>query len=455
MTAEIEELGALLPAGVLVTSPDIVASYCRDSADIVPAGKPCALVRSMSLADVCTTLAWANDRGVPVVPRGAGTGLSGGANAIDGCIILSLERMTSIRSIDLRERHAVVEAGVINADLQRAAVAEGLFYPPDPGSFETCTIGGNLATNAGGMRCVKYGVTRDSVLALEVVLADGSVLHTGGRTLKNVAGYDLNSLFVGSEGTLGVITSATLRLRPAPPVPPVTFVASFQSLPAIGHAVNEIQASGVVPSLLELIDNLTINAVEDYRRLDLDRTSAGLLIGQADGASGDEDVALMMKHCERAGADLVVRSSDAQEADMLLEARRLAGTAVMAKGPTVIDDVGVPPGQLADMLAAIENISQSSGMTIATTGHAGDGNLHPVLLLPSLAPSTVEAAMRVGEDICRAALALGGTITGEHGVGVLKRAWLEEQLDGTSRGVHRAIKTALDPSGILNPGRAF
>lgn len=455
MGSRVDTLARLLPAGVLTTDLEIMAGYRRDSADIVPAGQPAALVRARTADDVSRTLAWASEHAVPVVPRGAGTGLSGGANAIDGCIVLSLERMTSIRSVDPRERLAVAEAGVITADLARAATGVGLCYPPDPASFEVCTIGGNLATNAGGMRCLKYGVTRDAVVGMEVVLADGRVLRTGGKTVKNVAGYDLTSLLVGSEGTLGVITAATLRLRPVPRFPPVTFVASFPSLPAVGDAVEAIQGSGVVPSLLELLDNVMINAVEDHRRLELDRGAAGLLIGQADGASASADVDVMVEACESAGADLVVRASDDRESDMLLEARRLAGTAIMAKGPTVIEDVGVPPGHLSSMLAAIQAISRRSGITIATTGHAGDGNLHPVLLLPSLEAGDVAAVMAVAQEVCAVARSLGGTITGEHGVGVLKREWLREQLDDVAIAAHRAIKSALDPAGILNPGRGF
>src|ERR1700727_1792816 len=235
---------------------------------------PRAVVRPGTVSEVSSPLRWATENAVPVVPRGAGTGLSGGANAIDGCLMLSLERFTAIREVNAVRQYAVVEAGVINADLGRAAAAAGMFYPPDPGSFEISTIGGNLATNAGGMRCVKYGVTRDSALGLEVVLADGTVLRTGSGARKDVAGYDLTSLFIGSEGTLGVITSATLRIRPRPPRDPVTFVASFPALSAIGHAVDAIQASGVVPSLLELIDQATVNAIEDYRRMDLDRGAA-------------------------------------------------------------------------------------------------------------------------------------------------------------------------------------
>jgi glycolate dehydrogenase FAD-linked subunit len=452
------DLGALagrLSPGSLVTDPQVIEGYRRDWAALVPAGRPRAVVRAADVPDVSATLAWATANEVPVVPRGAGTGLSGGANAIDGCLILSLEKLTSIREVNARSQYAVVEAGVLNADVSRAAAAAGLFYPPDPGSFEISTIGGNLATNAGGMRCVKYGVTRDSVLGMEVVLADGTVLRTGSGARKNVAGYDLTSLLTGSEGTLGVITSATLRLRPLPPVPPVTFVATFTRLPQVGDAVSAISASGVVPSLLEFIDNPTINAIEDYQRMDLDRSAAGLLIGQADSAAADDDIRLMMKCCEKAGADLVMRAASVAESEMLLQARRLAAPAVMAMGPTVVDDVCVPPGQLTRMLEAVERVSAESGLTIATTVHAGDGNLHPALLLPDLAEATVARAMAAGEKLCRHAVSLSGTITGEHGIGALKQPWLGTQLDPAALAVHRAIKTALDPAGILNPGRAF
>jgi glycolate oxidase len=452
---ELSELGGVLSDGALVTDPAVMATYRRDRADIVPAGMPRAVVRAAGVADVSATLSWANRHGVAVVPRGAGTGLSGGANAIDGCIVLSLERLTAIREIDRGGQCAVVEAGVINADLGRAAAAAGLFYPPDPGSFEICSIGGNLATNAGGMRCVKYGVTRDSALSLEVVLADGTVISTGSRTRKNVAGYDLTSLFIGSEGTLGVITAATLRLRPAPASGPLTFVASFPTLGAAGDAVAAIQAAGIVPSLLELMDNRTINAVEDYRRLDLDRRSAALLIGQADGPAAETEADGMLRACSAAGADFAIRASDAAESDLLLEARRLVGTALMATGPTVIEDVGVPPGRLRAMLECVEQVSRDSGLPIGTCAHAGDGNLHPAMLLPDLAEPTVARALDAGQRLCDYAVELGGTITGEHGIGVLKRSWLRGQLSAEVLAVHHSIKAALDPRNVLNPGRSF
>ena len=452
---DLSELDGVLPDGALVTDLEVMGGYRRDRADIVPAGVPRAVVRAAHAADVSATLSWANRHGVVVVPRGAGTGLSGGANAIDGCIVLSLERLTAIRTIDPVGQYAVVEAGVINADLGRAAAVAGLFYPPDPGSFEISTIGGNLATNAGGMRCVKYGVTRDSALSLEVALADGTIINTGSRTRKNVAGYDLTSLFIGSEGTLGVITAATLRLRPAPASRPLTFAASFPTLGAAGDAVAAIQAAGIVPSLLELMDNRTINAVEDYRRLDLDRRSAALLIGQADGPAAEAEADGMIGACTASGADFAIRASDAAESDMLLEARRLVGTALMATGPTVIEDVGVPPGQLRAMLERVEQVSRDSGLPIGTCAHAGDGNLHPAMLLPDLTEATIARALDAGQRLCDYAVELGGTITGEHGVGVLKRPWLRGQLSAEVLAVHHSIKAALDPRNVLNPGRSF
>ena len=455
VTSDLQGLCVSLTDGALLTSPESTERYRRDRADILSAGNPLAVVRAGNLDDVTATLRWAHAHRVPVVPRGAGSGLSGGANAIDGCIVLSLERMTRIREVNAEQQYLVAEAGAITADVSRAAAQSGLFYPPDPGSFEICTIGGNLATNAGGMRCVKYGVTRDSTLELEVVLADGTLLNTGSRTRKNVAGYDLTSLFVGSEGTLGVITAATLRLRPQPRTPPATFAAVFDSLGAVGDAVAAIQASGVMPSLLEFIDNLTINAIEDFRRLDLDRSAAGLLIGQADTAAATDDVRLMVAACEAANATFVIDTADRTEADLLLEARRLAGTAVMAKGPTVIEDVGVPPGQLRSMLEAVEKLSGRWGIPIATTAHAGDGNLHPVFLLPDLEQSTIDQALAAGQELCDRALALNGTVTGEHGIGVLKREWLHRQVTPAAIAVHQAVKAALDPEGLLNPGRAF
>ncbi len=451
----IDELARELPGGVLVTDADVMESYRRDRADLVTAGSPAAVARPVSTAQVSVIMRWASRHGVTVVPRGAGTGLSGGANAIDGCVVVCLEAMTAIRELSQADQVAVAEAGVINADLERAARREGMFYPPDPGSFEISTIGGNVATNAGGMRCVKYGVTRDSVLGLEVVLADGRVMRTGARSIKNVAGLDLTSLFIGSEGTLGIITAATVRLRPRPATPPAVFVASFPTLPAAGEAVAAIGAAGVTPSMLELIDNETINAIEDYRRMDLDRAAAALLVGQADGPDGLAEAERMTSLCEKAGADYVACTQDPDEADGLIAARRLSGLALLESGPTVIEDVGVPRSRLPEMLREIERIGREAKIRIATVGHAGDGNLHPCLMLTGTDQAARDHALATAEAICRAALDRGGTVTGEHGVGMLKRAWLAAQLDDTVMDVHNRIKDALDPRGLLNPGRAW
>ncbi|HUC58325.1 MAG TPA: FAD-linked oxidase C-terminal domain-containing protein [Streptosporangiaceae bacterium] len=451
----IDELARELPCDVLVTDPDVMEGYRRDRAALVTAGTPLAVARPVTTGQVSAIMRWAAEHRVTVVPRGAGTGLSGGANAIDGCVIVCLERMTKLREIDPVDQVAVAEAGVINADLERAARRQGMFYPPDPGSFEISTIGGNVATNAGGMRCVKYGVTRDSVLGLEVVLADGRVLRTGSRSIKNVAGLDLTSLFIGSEGTLGIVTSATVRLRPLPATPPAVFVATFPALPAAGDAVAKITATAVSPSMLELIDHATINAIEDYQRMDLDRSAAALLVGQADGPDARKDADRIIGLCEEAGADYFACTQDPEEADGLIAARRLAGLALLDAGPTVIEDIGVPRSRLAEMLREIERIGAEEKVRIATVGHAGDGNLHPVLVLDDSEPETRQHALAVAEEIWRVALAFGGTVTGEHGVGILKRDWLAAQLKGPALDVHHRIKAALDPQGLLNPGRAW
>ncbi len=284
---------------------------------------PYAVVLATGLDDVVSTMRWASAHGVPVVPRGAGTGLAGGATAIDGCVVLSLADLDRIRELSPDDQLAVVEPGVINAELDRQARKLGLMYAPDPSSYETCTIGGNIATNAGGLRCVKYGVTRESVLGLEAVLADGSVLRTGRRTIKGVVGYDLTALLIGSEGTLGVVTEATLRLRPAPKQPPVTVAAEFPTIRQAAEAVWAIIRSAVGPSLLELMDRTTLVAMDEWRNIGLDPATGAMLLGQADGSDAQAAAAVMARCCEDAGASVVAVSSDeAEAAQLLTEAAR-------------------------------------------------------------------------------------------------------------------------------------
>jgi len=447
-------LRAALPEGRVVTDPDIVEAYSRDHAEAVaPPGRARCLVSARDAGEVSATMRWASQHSVPVVPRGGGTGLAGGAAAVDGCVILSLARMNAIRELDPADEMAVAEAGVLNADLDRAAAAHGLMYAPDPSSYEISTIGGNLATNAGGLRCVKYGVTREAVLGLEVVLADGRVLRTGRRTVKGVAGYDLTSLFVGSEGTLGVITSATLRLRPRPAESPATLAASFPSFAAAARAVTAILQARLQPSLLELLDRVTLRAIDDWKHLGFGDSQA-LLIAQADTDDGARRAAVMQRICTEHGALLADVSDSEGQARQLLDIRRLAGLATERLGAILVEDVCVPRSRLPDMIERIERAADRHGVLIATVAHAGDGNLHPVFVFDHQ-PEVPASVWAAADEVFRAALDLGGTLTGEHGVGVIKRRWLAAELGEDAMAVHRAIKGALDPVGIMNPGKGF
>jgi glycolate oxidase len=451
----LDELAGGMPESSILTDPDVLESYRRDQAGLVEGGMPLAVVGPRSVAEIQNILLIASRHRVPVVPRGAGSGLSGGANALDGGLVMSLTGMNRIIDIDRRNLLAVVEPGVLNVDLSKAVAEVGLWYPPDPASAEFSTIGGNIATNAGGLCCVKYGVTRDFVLGLEVVLADGTLLHTGRKSVKGVAGYDLTALFVGSEGTLGVITQATLRLRPAPP-PSATLVAFFGDLTAAGTAIAEI-ASSVVPSVLELMDRATLAAIEEWKHLDLDVEAAAMVIARSDasGEQGVNEIDRMATACTAAGASFVARSTDAMEADLLMSARRLALPALERQGNVVLDDVAVPIGRIPELLRAIEGIASRHGVLVGTFGHAGDGNMHPTIVFDGSDPDAVARARSAFRDIVQAALALDGTITGEHGVGTLKRPLLAAEIGEEGVRVHSMIKHALDPQGILNPGKVL
>jgi glycolate oxidase len=451
-----DDLRSGLPAGTLVTDRDVVASYSIDRAMHCPPGRAHALVRATSTADVQHVLRVASRHRVPVVPQGARSGLSGAANAIDGSILLNVEKMNRIIEIDVPNRLVVTQPGVFNADLSRAVGDVGLFYPPDPSSWEFCSIGGNLATNSGGLCCVKYGVTSDYVLGLEVVLPSGEVMRTGRRTVKGVAGYDLTKLFVGSEGTLGVITEATLMLRPRSQSP-VTVAGVFPSSASACRAVADVVAAGLVPSLLEFMDRATIRAVNAAFSMGFDESAHAMLIAQSDagGAVADLEIDEIAAIFEKSGAEDVVRAADAAEGELLLQARRQALTALERVGTTLIDDVCLPRTKLAEMIDRIEQISEATGLTIATVAHAGDGNFHPNVVFDPLVPGEQDRAVMVFDEIMQIALELGGTITGEHGVGLLKKRLLAEELGGLNLDVHRRIKAALDPDGILNPGKVF
>ncbi len=452
----IDAVRAELPGLRLLTDEIDRESYRRDETPYVQTGLPGAVALPTETDQVADLVRLASEHRVPIVPRGAGTGLSGGSTGIEGGLTIAFTAMDRILEIDRENLVAVVQPGIINATLKAAVAEQGLFYPPDPASFEQCSIGGNLGTNAGGLCCVKYGQTRDSVLSLEVVMADGSIIRTGGRNIKDVAGYSLTHLFVGSQGTLAIITEATLKLRPAPP-PRSTMLAFFPTLDSAGQAVSAITAAGLSPVTLELLDRFTIAAVDDMNNLGLDRTAAAMLMVESDmpGVAASDELERAEAACRTAGATDVVRAADAQEADWLRQARRAAHYALERLGEVRMEDVGVPRSKVPDMLRAIERIAAKHDVRIGTFGHAGDGNLHPDLVFERGDPRAEALTKLVQADLYRAALELGGTITGEHGIGVARRDWLEQQRGPGAMRVMRAIKDALDPLGILNPGRVL
>lgn len=453
----LKELAAELPPGVLVTDPDITITYSRDMAMLAPSEQPAAVVHARSTDDVVTVIKTAARYGVAVHPRGAGSGLAGSSNATRGSIVLSLAKMNQILEINAADRYARVQPGVVNLDFRKALQPHGLFYPPDPSSYDWCTLGGNLSTNAGGLCCVKYGVTTDFVMGLEVVLADGEVLRTGRRTVKGVAGYDLARVFVGAEGTLGVITEATLMLRPLPE-PPATLVASFADLYAAGAAVQAIIHRGLVPSLLEIMDSTALAAVEAKYRMGLDLSSKALLLAQSDSGAerADREMAAIEECCRSAGATELHRTTDVEEGDMLLFARRQALPALEAlKGGSLVDDVAVPRSRIAEFLAGCEQIGADTDTVIGTCGHAGDGNMHPTICFTPGDDAEYERGKDAFGRILDLGLSMGGTVTGEHGIGSIKQGFLAKEIGELGLRVHRQIKSALDPQGILNPGKLF
>ena len=430
--------------------------YRNDETAYLTAGLPLAVALPESTAEVATLVRLAADYRTPIVPRGAGSGLSGGAAGIEGGLTIALTRMNRVLEIDRANLVVVTQPGILNAELKAVVAAEGLFYAPDPASYEICSIGGNLGTNAGGLCCVKYGQTRDSVLGLEVVLADGRVIRTGGRSVKDVAGYALTHLFVGSQGTLGIITEATLRLHVAPP-PRSTMLAFFPSVPAAGEAVAAIVNAGVHPVTLELLDHETILAVDDAFELGLERDAAAMLLVESDlpAAAAAAELATASAECERAGATSIVQAADATEADWLRQARRLALRALERQGVVRMEDVGVPRGRVPELLVAIQAAADRHGVRVATFGHAGDGNLHPNFIFDYGDPRAAELTETVRDEIFAAAIGLGGTVTAEHGIGLSRRAALVDQVGPDVIDVMRSIKDALDPLGILNPGRVI
>ena len=455
----LDALRAAVGPDRLRTDPDVTAAYSRDMMPLAPSGIPLAVVFPESTAEVVAVVRACAAAGVPIVPRGAGSGLTGAANAVDGAVTVVLTRMNRILEIDEGNRLAVVQPGVVNLDFRTEVESRGLFYAPDPSSYDWCTIGGNLNTNAGGLCCVKYGVTTDAVLGLEVVLASGEVLRTGRRTVKGVAGYDLTKLIVGSEGTLGIITEATLALRPRPAVP-CTMVAAFPDTESAGVAVSAAIRAGLVPSLLEIMDATCIKAVEAYTGSSIlgeGDTPAAILIGQSDAGPvvARREMDELERVCAEAGSSFQYVTDDLAEGRLLLQARRLVLTSLEVLGTWLTDDVSVPRTEMASLIHACAEIAADVDLTVGVVGHAGDGNMHPTIVYDAADPAQVARAADAFGRILDAGRALGGTVTGEHGVGRIKQDFLAAEAGPVAMDVHRAIKRALDPQDLFNPGSMF
>ncbi|MBT2547516.1 FAD-binding oxidoreductase [Arthrobacter sp. ISL-65] len=451
-----DELTSILGPRKVLRDDAALAVYAVDQAPVVDYRLPAAVVLAESVDDVQATVRACAARNVPLVPRGAGTGVSGGAHASEGCVVLGLERMNRILEVNADDETAVVEPGVINADLNDAAAAHGLMFAPDPASFRISTVGGNVATNAGGLRCAKYGVTRDSVLALDVVLADGSLLHTGHQTFKGVAGYDLTGLFVGSEGTLGIVVGATVRLKYLPRK--VHTIAAFY--PDFRQAAAGVLAVGrarVQPAIMELLDGGSLAQLDELHGSDLASRGASLLLVQTDGfgAAAEADVVREVL----AGGGAVVTTEASAEAEQLVELRRNSRGVEVDDEYRVGEDIAVPRSRLVDYVAALEALAEVHGVSLKVVAHAGDGNLHPTFWIDRVNDEVDAGAMlRLNKALDAsivAALEMGGTITGEHGVGQYKLRWLGLEQPEPLRELQRRVKNLFDPAGILNPGKAI
>lgn len=448
----LDELAVALPGRVSTTPEDLVL-HSRDKGPVLHPELPRAVIHPQTVEEVQTLLRWATRHAVPVVSRGAGSGVSGGAHATSGCVILSLEHMNRILQISPDDETAVVEPGVINADLNAAVAEHGLMYAPDPASYRWSTIGGNVATNAGGLRCAKYGVTRDSVLALDVVLADGTLVSTGHRTFKGVAGYDLTALMTGSEGTLGVIVGITVRLRYLPRAVH-TLAAFFDDFPRAAAGVLAIGRARVQPAILELLDGRTLEALDRVHGSDLRRRGGALLLVRTDGYGAAAEADAIRGALTVLGAG--VSDEGSEEADRLIELRRHSRGDDVDDLYRVGEDVAVPKSQLVPYVAALEDMALRHRVNLKVVAHAGDGNLHPTFWVErSEGEQARERLEEALDESVRRALDYGGTITGEHGIGQYKRRWLPWEQSDEILDLQARIKRVFDPLGILNPGKAI
>jgi glycolate oxidase len=452
----LQALAAIVGSDGLLVEPEDVIPYSFDGTAALRE-RPEAVVFPRTVAHVAECMKVAAAGRLPIVTRGSGTGLSGGSIPSPGSLVLCLAQMDAILDVDPRNLTLRAQAGAVTQRIDEAAARHGLFYPPDPGSMRISTIGGNVAENSGGLRGLKYGVTRDYVMALEVVLADGRVARFGSPCVKDVAGYSMKDLFIGSEGTLGIVTEVLLKLVPRPPARR-TLLALYDRIEDAADTVSSIVAARIIPCTLEFLDRVTAGCVEDYAHVGLPTDCAAVLLMETDGhPAAVEDEARQMEAIARAHSARDVRlAKDDAEALLLASARRNAFAALARRRPTtILEDVTVPRSDLAAMVSFIAETAASYGLQIGTFGHMGDGNLHPTFLADERDQDEMHRVHRALDAIVTRTLELGGTITGEHGVGVAKKPWLRQQVGDNSLELMRQIKKTLDPEGLLNPGKIF
>jgi glycolate oxidase len=454
--AVLGRLREIVGAENVLTSPEDTIPYGFDGTAALK-GPVGVVVHPGSTEEVAAVVKLANEFSNAIVTRGSGTGLSGGSVPSEGCIVLCLTRLDKIISVDPANLTVRAQCGVITAAIDAAANKHGLFYPPDPGSMKISTIGGNVAENSGGLRGLKYGVTRDYVMGLEVVLPDGRIARFGNACVKDVAGYSMKDLFIGSEGTLGIITEVLLKVLPRPAARR-TMLASYDRMEDAAQTVSDIIAAKIIPCTLEFLDRMTIGCVEDYAKIGLPRDCEALLLMETDGhpAAVAEEAEQMLALARARGARDVRIARDDAEALQLASARRSAFSALARVRPTtILEDVTVPRDKLAEMVAFVAEVAKKHNLLVGTFGHMGDGNLHPTFLTDERNIEEMARVHEALEDIVTKTLALGGTITGEHGVGLAKKAWLRRQVGENSHDLMREIKRAWDPRNLLNPGKIF
>lgn len=454
-TKIIDELVQAIGAERVSTAPEDLVTYAYDGT--WAEARPDVVVHPMTTEDVAAILRIADARRIPVVPRGAATGLAGGAVPVEGSIGLNLARMNRIVEISVADTLAVVQPGVITNDLQKAVEKFGLFYPPDPASVYQCTIGGNVATNAGGPRCLKYGVTGDYVLGLQVVLPGGKVMRVGGRTIKNATGYNLKHVFIGSEGTLGVVTEIIVRLIPQPTAQ-LTAFASFPKLADACTAVGNILQASIVPLVTELMDQGTTRAVEDFKHLGLPVDVEALLLVAVDGdeAQVKREITIVADILKKSGAREVRQAQSSAESEALWEARRSVSPAIARLGRNKLgEDIAVPRSKIPAMVTTFQQIAHANDLNIVVYGHIGDGNLHPTILCDRRDAAMMKRVEKAAGEILDAAIEFQGTLSGEHGIGLFKRGHMPSALDPLTLSSMVQIKKLFDPNGIMNPGKVF